>query len=60
VATLVNTVCASCHTLDRVNRKKGDKDAWTATVDRMKAKGADLTDEQVLLVIDYLARIHGQ
>jgi glyoxylase-like metal-dependent hydrolase (beta-lactamase superfamily II) len=60
VATLVNNVCASCHTLDRVNNKKADKDAWTMTVARMKEKGADLTDEQVLLVTDYLARTHGQ
>jgi mono/diheme cytochrome c family protein len=60
VATLVNTVCASCHTIDRVNNKKADKDAWTMTVARMKEKGAELTDEQVLLVADYLARTHGQ
>lgn len=56
----MNTVCASCHTIDRVNNKKADKDAWTMTVARMKEKGAELTDEQVLLVADYLARTHGQ
>lgn len=60
VANLVNTVCASCHTLDRINNKKADNDAWTTTVTRMKGKGADLTDEQVPLVIEYLARTHGQ
>lgn len=46
-ANLVNTVCASCHTLDRVNDKKADKDGWTATVARMKGLGASLTDDQV-------------
>jgi Photosynthetic reaction centre cytochrome C subunit len=56
---VVNTVCASCHTLDRVKNKVGDKDAWTATVTRMKEKGAGLTDEQVPLVVDYLARAAG-
>jgi glyoxylase-like metal-dependent hydrolase (beta-lactamase superfamily II) len=60
VATLVNTACAACHTLDRVNNKKADNDAWTTTVTRMKDKGAELTDEQVPLVIEYLARSHGQ
>jgi photosynthetic reaction center cytochrome c subunit len=60
VATnLVNTVCASCHTLDRVNNKKADSGAWTATVTRMKEKGANLTDEQVPLVADYLTRAAG-
>ncbi len=58
-ANLVNTVCASCHTLDRVNNKKADRDGWTATVTRMKGQGADLTDEQVPLVADYLARSAG-
>jgi len=57
VATnLVNTICASCHTLDRVKNKMADKDAWTATVSRMKEKGAGLTDEQVPLVVEYLTR----
>jgi hypothetical protein len=60
VATnLVNTVCASCHTLDRVRNKVADKDAWTATVTRMKEKGAGLTDEQVPLVVEYLTRAAG-
>jgi hypothetical protein len=57
VATnLVNTVCASCHTLDRVKNKVADKDAWTATVTRMKEKGAGLSDQQVPLVVEYLTR----
>jgi len=55
-ANLVNTVCASCHTLDRVKNKMGDSDAWTATVTRMQGKGADLTDAQVPVVVEYLTR----
>src|SRR5580658_302483 len=31
LATLVNTVCASCHTLERVNNKKGDSEEWATT-----------------------------
>ena len=56
VTNLVSTVCASCHTLDRVKNKVADKDAWTATVTRMKDKGAGLTEEQVPQVVDYLTR----
>jgi hypothetical protein len=55
-ANIVNTVCASCHTLDRVKNKMGDSDAWTATVTRMQGKGADLTDAQVPVVVEYLTR----
>ena len=60
VATnVVNTVCASCHTLDRVRNKVADKDAWAATVTRMKEKGAGLTDQQVPQVVEYLTRAAG-
>jgi hypothetical protein len=55
-ANLVNTVCASCHSLDRVKNKMADKDEWTATVTRMQGKGADLTDAQVPVVVDFLTR----
>jgi len=58
-ATLVTTACAACHTLDRVNNKKADYAGWTATVTRMKGSGANLTDEQVPLVVDYLTRNAG-
>ena len=58
-ANLVTTACASCHTLDRVRNKVADKDAWTATVTRMKEKGTPLTDQQVPLVVEYLTRAAG-
>jgi hypothetical protein len=58
-ANLVNTVCASCHSLDRVNGKKADRDGWTTTVARMKGLGASLTDEQVPVVVEFLTRTAG-
>ena len=58
-ANLVNTVCASCHSLDRVNGKKADRDGWTTTVARMKGLGANLTDEQVPVVAEVLTRTAG-
>ena len=58
-ANLVNTVCASCHSLDRVNNKKADRDGWTTTVARMKGLGANLTDEQVPVVVEFLTRTAG-
>jgi Photosynthetic reaction centre cytochrome C subunit len=58
-ANLVNTVCASCHTLDRVNNKKADRDGWTSTVTRMRGLGANLTDEQVPVVVEFLTRAAG-
>ena len=58
-ANLVNTACASCHSLDRVKNKVADKDGWTATVTRMKGAGANLTDEQVPVVVEFLTRAAG-
>ena len=58
-ANLVTAACASCHTLDRVNDKKADKDGWTATVTRMKALGANLTEQQVPAVAEFLTRSAG-
>ena len=58
-ATLVNSACASCHSLDRVKNKTADKDGWTTTVTRMKAAGANLTDEQVPVVVEFLTRAAG-
>jgi len=58
-ANLVNTACASCHSLDRVKNKTADKDGWNATVTRMKAQGASLTDEQVPVVVEFLTRAAG-
>jgi hypothetical protein len=57
VATnLVTTACASCHTIDRIRNKVADNAGWTATVTRMKDRGAALTDQQVPVVVEYLTR----
>ncbi len=53
-AALVSTACTACHSIDRVNNKKGDNAAWTATVTRMSGMGAGLTDAQIPQVVAYL------
>jgi glyoxylase-like metal-dependent hydrolase (beta-lactamase superfamily II) len=57
---LLENTCTACHTLDRVNNKKGDKDQWGTTVTRMIGKGAALTDQEAPALIDFLARTRGQ
>ena len=58
-ANLVSTACTSCHSLDRAKSKVADNDGWTATITRMKAQGANLTDEQVPVVVEFLTRAAG-
>jgi glyoxylase-like metal-dependent hydrolase (beta-lactamase superfamily II) len=60
IAALVNSVCTSCHSFDRIAGKRADKAGWTTTVTRMKAKGAELNDEQVAAAIEYLSKTQGQ
>ena len=52
---IVATRCIGCHEIGRVNNAKYDRDGWQMAVDRMVLSGAQLTDEQMELVVDYLA-----
>lgn len=53
--TLVETKCTMCHTLDRIKSAQKDAAGWKTTVDRMRGKGAVLTEEEAQQIIDYLA-----
>jgi len=52
---IVASRCIGCHDLNRVKNAKYDRDSWQMTVDRMVLSGAELSDEQTDLVVDYLA-----
>ena len=52
---IVAVRCIGCHEIGRVNNAKYDREGWQMTVDRMVLTGAQLTDEQKELVVDYLA-----
>jgi len=57
---LVEIQCVQCHGLDRVESKKSDAAGWTKIVDRMMAKGGNITytaDEKAA-VIAYLAETY--
>ena len=53
---LLNTVCSSCHGMERVNNKKANKDVWAAIVTRMMDHGAALTEQQAPILIEFLAK----
>jgi hypothetical protein len=54
--TFLNTLCTSCHTLERVRNMKATADKWSEIVDVMKQKGITLTGEDTASLVDYLAR----
>jgi len=54
-ATFVK-VCSQCHALDPIASLRYNKEEWRALVYDMKGMGADATDEECDIIIDYLAK----
>jgi len=48
-----------CHTLDRVQTASKSLAEWQTTVERMRTKGAQLTDDEVQVLTEYLAATYG-
>jgi hypothetical protein len=51
---LVAERCARCHPQTRVDDARHDRPGWEATVARMRSKGAQLSDAEAAIVVDYL------
>jgi cytochrome c5 len=54
-ATLLETRCSTCHSPDRATSARKTRDQWEQTVSRMIEHGAQLTEEEKTVLIDYLA-----
>jgi polyhydroxyalkanoate synthesis regulator phasin len=52
---VVERSCASCHALKVIVSKKATKDEWAKTVNDMVNRGAQLSDDEIDMVIDYLS-----
>ena len=59
-ASLLETRCTDCHSIDRVKRAKNTRDQWAQTVTRMIGKGAQLNAAEQSTVIDYLSKTYGK
>lgn len=53
---LIETKCSMCHTTERVWSASYTQEEWTTTIDRMKANGLVLTDEEYNQIVSYLAQ----
>jgi len=52
---LVSKRCTGCHALSTITYSANATEAeWEATVTRMENKGADLTEEEHALIVEYL------
>ena len=57
---VVQRMCTNCHGLDQVTSARYSKKYWGSVVDDMVSRGAEGSDEDVNVVIDYLSRNFGK
>ena len=56
---IILKACTVCHDVQQATSKRGTADDWTATVNDMLSKGADLSDDDAATVVQYLAAHFG-
>jgi competence protein ComEA len=52
----VQKLCTQCHEIERVFSLRQDHDGWQATVNKMASLGMRASDDDMKLIVDYLAK----
>jgi cytochrome c5 len=55
---LVQSKCTKCHGLEEVEAANLDKASWKDTIEFMRTKGADLKDDEVNVIVNYLVKTY--
>ena len=50
--------CAVCHSIDLVQQQRLPRDRWEATVQKMIRWGAELSEEEAGVLVDYLSAMY--
>jgi mono/diheme cytochrome c family protein len=56
---LLQDRCTQCHGLDRITSASKTQEEWQANVERMVQKGAELNDQEIEVLVAYLAETYG-
>lgn len=56
---IVQEKCVMCHALSVVTSKHSSHSEWDQVVNQMVSRGADLSDEEIDTVIEYLSKNYG-
>ncbi len=56
---VVQEKCVTCHALSVVTSKHSSHSEWDQVVNQMVSRGADLTDDEIDTVIEYLSKNYG-
>ncbi len=57
---LVEDVCTYCHNLDRLRGQQLSREEWRGFTKGMISEGAPVTDEELSMILDYLAKHYGR
>ncbi len=57
---LIETNCTKCHELSKVIHARQTKISWQQTVENMVGRGAQVSDDDVPVIVEYLAANFGQ
>jgi mono/diheme cytochrome c family protein len=57
--TLFVDICSSCHTLARISEQELTREEWREETQGMISEGAAMSDEELDLLLDYLAKNFG-
>ena len=55
---IVGSRCIGCHSLNQFENTTFNERGWRLVVDRMVLLGAQLTEEQVVQVVDYMVQTY--
>lgn len=58
--TVLMKVCTQCHSADPIASLQRTRDEWKDTIDAMKGYGAEATDEDLGIILDYLVKNFGK
>lgn len=56
---IVQRDCVGCHAIKVITSKRASRDQWSTLVDQMVSRGADVPDEEIETVVEYLNKNFG-
>jgi len=56
---LINQRCIFCHNTAQIFSQHKSPEAWSATVEQMANRGAEVSPEEMKIIVDYLAKNYG-
>ena len=56
---LLTRACTACHDADRFNKARFNPDRWRVVIVEMREKGAEIEDEEVERLVEWLGRTKG-